>query len=46
MNGKSMKHALYVQKGTSRAEVTAKNPSPIAIVELHLSESIRQLVSQ
>jgi len=53
--GKSMKNVLYctyysMPKGTSRDEVTlnSKKIKPIAltVIELRLSEGIRQLVSQ
>jgi len=47
-HGKSMKNASHIQR-TSRAEATSNiekiKPITLVIVELHESESIRQLVS-
>ena len=51
--GKSMKNALYVlryAKGTCRAEATSNSdkikPVALAVIELHLSEGISQLLTQ
>jgi len=46
--GKSMKNVLYVLQCRDEATSNSKNIKPIAlaIIKLHLSEGIRQLVGQ